>query len=157
MPEHVDLGAVNIDELSEALQDQQDYEHWWTFDPRTCEFGYRSRYDPDYDEDEELDPELIVIEPYPSRVWYQDMVDFAEGLSDEHAARRLFRALDGRGAFRRFRNELYEEYPELVSVWQAFRTARAHRRAVEWLLDEDLIDEAVAERWAAEHPDPPVP
>jgi hypothetical protein len=98
MPQHVDLGAVNIDELSEALQDQQDYEHWWTFDPRTCEFGYRSRYDPDYDEDEEPDPELIVIEPYPSRVWYQDMVDFAEELSDEHAARRLFRALDGRGA-----------------------------------------------------------
>ena len=98
-----------------------------------------------------------MIEPYPSRVWYQDMVDFAEGLSDERAARRLLRALDGRGAFRHFKNELYEEYPELVSVWQAFRRTRAHRRAVEWLLDEDVIDEAVAHRFADEHPDPSVP
>jgi hypothetical protein len=107
--------------------------------------------------DEELEPGLIVSQPYPSGVWYRDMVDFADGLSDERAARRLLRALDGRAAFRRFRNELYEEYPELVSVWQAFRTARAHQRAVEWLLDEDLVDEAVAERFAAEHRDPPLP
>ena len=95
MPQHLDLGAVDIDQVAEALQDQQDYEHWWTFDSRTCEIDYRSRYEEDYDADEEREPEVLVIQPYPSRVWYQDMVDFAEGLSDERAARRLLRALDG--------------------------------------------------------------
>jgi hypothetical protein len=158
MPEHVDLAAVDIDELAQALQDQESYEHWWTFNPRTGEVGFGSRdLDDDEEDEEDSEREVLRIDPYPSWVWYGDMVDFAEGLSDERAARRLLRALDGRGAFRHFKNELYEEYPELVSVWHAFRTARAHRRAVEWLLDEDLIDEADADRFADEHPDPPIP
>ena len=111
MPEHVDLAGVDIDELASAMQDQEDYEHWWTFDPRTGEFGYRSRYDDDYGPDELPDPDVLVIHPYPSHVWYRDMVDFAEELTDERTSRRLLRALDGRGAFRHFKNELYEEYP----------------------------------------------
>jgi hypothetical protein len=61
---------------------------------------------------DELD--LICIDPLPSYVWYQDMADFVEQLSDEGAARRLARAIDGRGAFRRFRSELHDEYPHLL-------------------------------------------
>lgn len=153
----VGLDTIKLDELAEALQDQQYGEYAWTFDPRTGEVGPWLRDDDEGDGDEEPDPELIVIEPYPSSVWYRDMVDFAEELSDERAARRLLRALDGRGAFRRFKNELYDEYPELVSVWQAFRDARGRRRAVEWLREEDLIDQATADRLGGEHLDPPVP
>jgi hypothetical protein len=58
-----------------------------------------------------------VIDPDPHDGWYQDMVDFAEGISDRAAGRDLSRALDGRGAFRRFRSELYQLHPELISVW----------------------------------------
>jgi hypothetical protein len=36
-------------------------------------------------------------------------------------------------------------------------TGSAHWRAVVWLLDEGLTDEAVAERFAGEHPDPLIP
>jgi hypothetical protein len=68
------------------------------------------------------------------------MADFAERISDEHASRRLARAIRGRGAFRHFKDELYEEYLDLVSVWHTFRDVRARRRAVEWQLDEGLID-----------------
>lgn len=50
------------------------------------------------------------------------------------ADRRLARTLRGEGAFRRFKDELYDEYPDLVSAWQTFRDDRAKRRAVEWLL-----------------------
>ena len=60
-------------------------------------------------------------------------------------------------AFRRFKRELYEEYPELVSAWHAFRDTRAKRRAVEWLLGEALIEEAVAEQFLGDNPDPDVP
>jgi hypothetical protein len=150
-----DVDAVRLDDIADALQDQETYEHHWTFDSRTGEVGFASR---DLDgEDEEPNAELVTVEPYPSSVWYRDMADFAEGLSDERASRRLLRALDGRGAFRHFKNEIYEEYPELVSTWTGFRNARARRHAVEWLLDEDLIDETTAQSLLAQHPDPALP
>ena len=76
---------------------------------------------------------------------------------DEHASRRLARAIRGRGAFRHFKDELYEEYPDLVSVWHTFRDVRARRRAVEWLLDEGLIDATEAAHYLKGHPDPALP
>ena len=85
------------------------------------------------------------------------MADFAQQVSDAAAQQRLARALSGRGAFRRFKHELYEEYPDLVAVWQAFRDARAQRRAVGWLLDQGLISDAAAENFTAGHPDPGLP
>ena len=42
------------------------------------------------------------------------MADFAEQITDERAGRRLARAIQGKGAFRRFKDELHEEYPDLV-------------------------------------------
>ena len=77
---------------------------------------------------DELD--LILIDPLPSYVWYQDMVDFTDGISDRAAGVRLSSSLQGKGAFRRFKNELYQRHPELVSAWQAMRDARARVRAV---------------------------
>ena len=44
---------------------------------------------------DELD--LIVIDPLPSYVWYQDMVDFADGISDRAAGRRLSELAAGQG------------------------------------------------------------
>jgi Uncharacterised protein family (UPF0158) len=85
------------------------------------------------------------------------MADFAEQITDELAGRRLARAIRGRGAFRHFKDELHEEYPHLVPVWSAFRDARAQRRAVEWLVDYDLVAEADAERFLAVHPEPALP
>jgi hypothetical protein len=85
------------------------------------------------------------------------MADFAEGVSDDTAGRRLSRALRGRGAFRRFKDELYEEYPELVPAWHAFRDTRAKRRAVEWLVDEGLVDDEAARTFLLSHEDPALP
>lgn len=78
-------------------------------------------------------------------------------MSDEAVERRLGRAIRGKGAFRRFKDELYEEYTGLVPVWHAFRDARAKRRAVEWLLDQDLIHNEDARQFLVEHPDPDLP
>ena len=103
------------------------------------------------------DLDLIAIDPLPAHVSYQDMADFAGLVSDPTAGRRLERAIRGKGAFRRFKDELYEEHPELVSVWHSFRDTRAQRRAVEWLLEEELIDDGSAAQFLAEHPDPDIP
>jgi hypothetical protein len=56
-----------------------------------------------------------------------------------------------------FKDELYEEYPELVASWQQFRDRRARCRAVEWLLEEELIDSDVADLFLIDHPDPDLP
>jgi len=103
------------------------------------------------------DLDLVAIHPLPSYVWYEEMTDFTELVSDDQAARRLTRAINGRGAFRRFKDELHEEYPDLLPVWYAFRDVRAARRAVDWLLDASLISHDAADRFRAEHADPPVP
>lgn len=39
------------------------------------------------------------------------MVDFAEGISDRTTGERLSRTLEGKGAFRRFKNELHKDAP----------------------------------------------
>jgi Uncharacterised protein family (UPF0158) len=104
---------------------------------------------------DELD--LVCIDPLPSWVWYQDMADFAETITDERAGRRLARAIQGKGAFRRFKDELHDEYPDLLPAWYAFRDVRARRRAVQWLAGNSLIDDDAAGRFLASHPDPDLP
>jgi hypothetical protein len=155
----LDLHDVDLEMIAMALSDQTDYEHFHLIHPRTGELAYWTS-DTGIDGQNPVDlDELdhIVIEPLPSYVWYQDMADFAELVSDERAGRRLSRAIRGRGAFRRFNDELHEEYPELLEAWGAFRDTRAHHRAVEWLADASLIDKAAADHYLEEHPDPEVP
>ncbi|MET9318015.1 UPF0158 family protein [Kribbella sp. NPDC003505] len=155
----LDLAKLDVDEIATALSDQTDYEHRWLIDPNTGQIAFwTSDAGIDGENPVELDElDLISINPLPSYVWYQDMADFAEGLSDERVGRRLERAIRGKGAFRRFKNELYEEHAELVPVWHAFRDVRAKRRAVEWLLDEGLIGDDAVRDFVTNHPEPDLP
>jgi hypothetical protein len=155
----LDLDAIDVEEIATALADQTDYEHRWLIDPRTGEVVFwTSDSGIDGENPVEIDElDLILIDPLPSYVWYQDMVDFAEGISDRAAGRRLSESLQGKGAFRRFRNQVYGNHPELISVWQALRDARARLRAVQWLVDQGLIEEAAAQRFMSDHPEPDLP
>ena len=155
----LDLRDIDVDEIATALADQTDYDHRWLLDPQTGKVAFwTSDTGIDGENPVEIDElDLIPIDPIPSYIWYQDMADFAEGLSDGAAGRRLTGALRGRGAFRRFKNELYEHLPELISPWHALRDVRAQCRAVDWLLDQGLIDTNAAEDFAADHPEPDLP
>lgn len=157
--EMLDLDRIDVEELATALADQTDYEHIWLIDPRTGQMAYwTSDTGIDGQNPVELDElDLTPIDPLPPYVWFQDMADFADGISDSEAGRRLARSLQGRGAFRRFKNELYGHHPELISAWHALRDVRAQRRAVEWLLDHNLIETDAAQRFATDHPDPALP
>jgi hypothetical protein len=73
------------------------------------------------------------------------MADFAEGISDQRAGRSLARAIEVNGAFRRFKDRLHQNYPDLVPAWHAFQSIRAKRRAVQWLVDNSLVDQRAAE------------
>jgi hypothetical protein len=155
----LDLAAIDVEELASALADQIDYDHRWLIDPRTGEIAFwTSDLGIDGENAVELDElDLILIDPLPSYVWYQDMVDFADGISDRGAGERLRRALEGKGAFRRFKNALHQGYPELIAAWQALRDARARVRAVQWLADEGLIEEDAAQRFQRDHREPALP
>ena len=85
------------------------------------------------------------------------MADFAEGISDRAASRLLTQSLQGPGAFRRFKTQVYGHHPELISAWHALHDVRARRRAVEWLLDQGLLDDNAAQQFATDHPDPSLP
>jgi hypothetical protein len=155
----LELSSLDLGEIAEALAGQTDYEHRWLINPQTGEIvfwtadtGIDGQTPVDLD-----DLDLVCIDPLPSWVWYQDMADFAEAVTDERAGRRLARAIQGRGAFRRFKDELHEDHPDLLSAWYVFRDARARRRAVRWLADNSLIDDESAERFLASHPDPDLP
>ena len=152
----LDLSSLDLAEIGNALADQADYEHRWLIDPQTGEIAFWTA-DAGIDGQTPVDLEeldLVCIDPLPSWVWYQDMADFAETITDERAGRGLLRAIQGKGAFRRFKDELHEEFPDLLPVWYAVRDARATRRAVQWLADNSLIDDAAGERFLAGHPDP---
>src|SRR5919202_1231836 len=70
-------------------------------------------------------------------------------LLDLPAVDLLERAIAGRGAFRRFKDTLFE-FPELRDAWFRFRDTRMQRRAIEFLVDQGLVDEAEAERALAD-------
>jgi hypothetical protein len=55
------------------------------------------------------------------------------------------------------KDELHDEYPDLLSAWYAFRDIRARRRAVQWLADNSLIDDEAASRFLASQLDPDLP
>jgi len=155
----LELSSLDLEDIGIALADQAAYEHRWLINPQTgkivfwtADTGIDAQTPVDLDE---LD--LVCIDPLPSWIWYQDMADFAEGITDERAGRRLARAIQGKGAFRRFKDQLHEEHPGLLPAWYALRDARATRRAVQWLADNSLIDDEAADRFLAGHPDPDLP
>ena len=75
---------------------------------------------------------LIHVEPLGSKVEYRWMAEFTGMVRDVRLRDRLEVALDGRGAFRRFKNVLLD-CPAERERWFAFRDQRLHAAAREWL------------------------
>lgn len=143
----LDVDKVDLSSLAEALEDHSDFTEWFV-DPET---GEVQPFTPD--DDESPTHRLIAVEPIPSSESYRDMEDFIARVRDPRARDLLTRAVQGRGAFRRFKDTLLE-FPKLRAAWFAFHDARMERRAVEWLAAHTLIDDDDAERALAARPDP---
>jgi len=75
---------------------------------------------------------LIPIEPLPSSVEYGWMSEFAASVADAALRRLLEVALNGSGAFRRFKGVL-TDFPAQRDRWFTFRTERLRQAAREWL------------------------
>lgn len=99
------------------------------------------------DEDDELSEEeidaglaagdLVPIEPLSSSEEYGWMVEFAASVTDPRLRDLLEVALDGRGAFRRFKNVLLD-YPEERARWFAFHDRRLREAMHVWLEDHEI-------------------
>lgn len=68
---------------------------------------------------------------------YQEMADFVETVSDERVQMRLFDAIRGKGAFRRFKDTL-ARYPEERERWFKYRDARTRERGLNWLREKKI-------------------
>jgi hypothetical protein len=136
------IADIDLAGLAEALGDGGGEMTWW-YDPLTGQVEITADFwagpGTDDDNDDPFERGLVRIEPIGSRHAYRDMVEFAEAIADPRPADLLLRALEGRGAFRRFRDTLHE-LPDLRQRWLEFSNAADERRAIDWLLDEDSID-----------------
>jgi len=133
--------ALNIDTdgLCEAMEDSS-YENEYYLDLDNGEILFLSEYTDD-EETKKL-KELIEgdfdryeripkAEPHEG---YEDIVDFIATVKDDHLAQLLEVAIDGKGAFRRFKDVLLN-YPEERERWFGFKDDKMEERALEWLDD----------------------
>lgn len=85
------------------------------------------------DEDDELDASWwLTVACEGSREGYRDMQDFVAAVPSEDRRDRLAIAIEGRGAFRRFKDVLSRR-PEELERWHAFSEERQRGRARAWL------------------------
>lgn len=99
-------------------------------------------YDENGEEVELEDPVLEMIEdnperfayidPLPSFESYKHMEAFISTVEDPHLKEMLAVAIDGRGAFRRFKDVLYR-YPEEEYRWLQFKEQKMTEVAMEFL------------------------
>ncbi len=68
---------------------------------------------------------------------YSDMEDFIPTVKDEHLQELLWVAIDGKGAFRRFKDVLLR-YPGERGRWFTFKDGLMRQRAAEWLAEYDI-------------------
>lgn len=148
----VDMTDQLLDQIAEALSDSGSFGTWF-FDRSQVQVDIRTE-DSEFDDHDGDEDDLVEIGSVSSREWYLDMADFAAGIDNAGASRALERALEGRGAFRRFKDVLHTQYEDLVPLWNTLSAIRGRRRAVEWLMDEGLVNRTAAQRRLDELQDP---
>jgi len=95
-------------------------------------------------EPDQADDRWLRIDSLGSRPGFRDMEEFLETVSDDGLARRLDRALGGRGPFRRFKDELVD-VPDELARFHRFTDDRRRGRARQWLAESGLRPTAPAE------------
>jgi nicotinamidase-related amidase len=81
--------------------------------------------------------DFLYIQPRPSREGYRTMQRFIETVSEPRLKEALSAALVGKGAFRRFKDQLLD-YPEVRQQWFAFKDAEVYSYIRDWLAREGV-------------------
>ena len=138
---------IGLDELYSAMEDSS-YEDEYYLDLETGEILFISDYMDDEetgklkDQVEEDSDRYERIPEAESHEGYEDMVEFIATVKDERLVELLEVAINGKGAFRRFKDVLLN-YPEERESWFQFKDDRMEEKALEWLddIDVSLIEE----------------
>ncbi len=142
---------VNWDDLETAMTTNAD--EWSCYlDLRSGEVQMvpvdRLRGDGEWPSEDEIDEgqaagHLIHVEPLGSAVEYRWMAEFTVTVGDARLRDGLEIALDGRGAFRRFKNVLLDA-PVERERWFAFRNARLRAATREWLAEHGITSMGIS-------------
>ena len=82
--------------------------------------------------DPETDDDYLLIDPISSREQYHWMEEFIEIVEDGPLKEKLNIAIDGKGAFRRFKDVLMG-YPAERERWFTKRSSKLHAHMIEWI------------------------
>jgi hypothetical protein len=128
--------AVDLEELASILEGDPVH-GGGRIDLTTGDVWHQSPYDDPVD-NEDLDDEdrWLWVEASSHDGWW-DMSEFIETVTDRALADRLHRAIHGRRAFRRFRDEL-ESHPDELTRFHLFSDERKRGRARRWLAEHGL-------------------
>ena len=123
---------VKLNDIIEALefvnmgQDTEAY-----LNPKTYEIVYLDEYiDISEDEREDIYDEYICL---PTKFYideYSMMEEFIETIDDERLYNQLYIAINGSGAFRRFKDTCINY--DIIDDWYKFRDEKYKELAIEW-------------------------
>ncbi|MCJ7744385.1 MAG: UPF0158 family protein [Dehalococcoidales bacterium] len=138
---------IDMGELCSAMEDSS-YEHEYYLDLETGEILFLSEYTDNEetrklrDKIEEESDRYERIPKAESHEGYEEMQDFIATVKDKRLAALLEVAINGKGAFRRFKDVLLN-FPEERERWFQFKDTKVQERALEWLddIDVSLIEE----------------
>jgi hypothetical protein len=91
------------------------------------------------------DPSYLRIDPVSSREQYRWMERFVATVEDASLRQKLVGAIDGKGAFRRFKDVLMH-YPVDRERWFAFRSERLKVSMISWL-EANSIEALERDQW----------
>jgi hypothetical protein len=137
------VAMTDVQMLAEALDDGGSDASWW-FHPVSGDARESGDWSDGFDDDELQDQGWVVVHPSRGRAAFDDMTTFTQAVGDVRARDVLLVALEGKGAFRRFRDAL-RTFPELRDQWHVWSDARSEARAIRWLLDEGHVADADAD------------
>jgi hypothetical protein len=128
---------IDLDDLAMLLHSgdplggwriDRDSGQWWPDDPE----GMTGEPPPAHWED---DDRWLDVGPLGPREGWADMSDFIDTIDDQMLAEELRATIEGRGAFRRFKDRLHRGDEELGRRWQRFNNDRQRGRARQWLAE----------------------
>ncbi len=124
---------INLGELCDAMGNSS-FENEYFLDLETGEILFISEYADDEETEklkDRIEEEFERYERIPkaeSHEGYEDMVEFIATVKDERLVELLETAINGKGAFRRFRDVLLN-YPENREGWFQFKDDRMEAKA----------------------------
>ena len=121
-----DVDSEDIEAVLQTQADLTDIERQQLLDAARIEGDVDNRY--------------RMIPKQDSRDGYRDMQEYIWSMEDEHLRELLEVAIQGSGAFRRFKDVLYR-YPEAQENWFRFRDEREKQRISDWLASQGVEPE----------------